>query len=632
MQSPISVALIALLTLSTAHAQRLAVYQSETNAQEYHGIYQEPLRRWLTQRGEEFEVVGDEAAAEAPTLSGYAVVLASSTYLVPEAAAKGLREYVAKGGRLLWIDSPARCTEPGLWAALGLDPGVSYAPLSDCTLRAKVPKHPASISMLNASLKNVVGNFATRPRAEALVLYDLEGTVENGQRATYPAVIVARSGKGVGMCVNWVVWQTRESEVRQVLDDALDWLLADSRLAEQPVVAFTSLARPNVRQPAPLSVGCKAFRRVGTGKGLASCTVSLHAAGGKEARATATASLQWTHTDGEVEAGAATMEFNSAELPDGSYEVAASLETDGRRAVAAPVTVTLDGQLQTRLREEQAARKELLTPLLTGTLGDYDAEPRTPEGRVDLPRLLAQLETAHMNMYDFLIWHAPTDWEDFRRFLPLAKARGLKVWVTLCPPSEQGDGYPWSEPFRLDFLKWADEIGKLSKQYDNLVALVIDDFWSGGNHGLFTPEYIGKLVSTLRSHNPNLAFLPTVYWGTIGDQQWIEDYGPLVDGIVFPYAELETGDDLADQLKTCREWLGPHKFLLMNVYASGSSGPAERGPRTGDYMRKVLTRSRQMCDGVRIYCLPKDKLLDDYRYAITAELYGKWRAEGKAGK
>ncbi|NCQ27341.1 MAG: hypothetical protein GW802_07900, partial [Armatimonadetes bacterium] len=228
MQSPISVALIALLTLSTAHAQRLAVYQSETNAQEYHGIYQEPLRRWLTQRGEEFEVVGDEAAAEAPTLSGYAVVLASSTYLVPEAAAKGLREYVAKGGRLLWIDSPARCTEPGLWAALGLDPGVSYAPLSDCTLRAKVPKHPASISMLNASLKNVVGNFATRPRAEALVLYDLEGTVENGQRATYPAVIVARSGEGVGMCVNWVVWQTRESEVRQVLDDALDWLLADS--------------------------------------------------------------------------------------------------------------------------------------------------------------------------------------------------------------------------------------------------------------------------------------------------------------------------------------------------------------------------------------------------------------------
>ena len=263
-----------------------------------------------------------------------------------------------------------------------------------------------------------------------------------------------------------------------------------------------------------------------------------------------------------------------------------------------------------------------------GTLGDYDAEPRTPDGRVDIPRLMKQIATAHMNMYDWLIWHAPTDWEDLHRFLPLAKEHHVKVWVTLCPPSEQGKG-TWSEPYRLDFLRWADEIGKLSERYDNLTALVIDDFWSGSNRTLFTPDYIARLVHALRSHNPKLAFLPTIYWPTVGDQAFIEDYGPFLDGVVFPYAELKTGDALTTQLAACRKWLGPEKFLILNVYASGSSGTRGNPPRTPEYMRKVLTLSRKLCDGIRIYCLPKDKLLEDYRYAITAELYGKWNTGRK---
>jgi len=37
-----------------------------------------------------------------------------------------------------------------------------------------------------------------------------------------------------------------------------------------------------------------------------------------------------------------------------------------------------------------------------------------------------------------------------------------------------------------------------------------------------------------------VAFLPTVYWGTIGKADVIERYGYSMDGIVFPFAELDS--------------------------------------------------------------------------------------------
>jgi len=183
---------------------------------------------------------------------------------------------------------------------------------------------------------------------------------------------------------------------------------------------------------------------------------------------------------------------------------------------------------------------------------------------------------------------------------------------------------PPSAPFGLDYIRWADEIGKLSRKHDNILGVVIDDFWSDENRSLFTPSYVGRFVATLRGHNPKLAFLPTIYWGTIGDTEFIQDYRASLDGIVFPYAELDSTKELPAQLTACRKWLGPRKLLLINVYATGSSGAGERGPRTAEYLRSILTISREMCDGIRLYCLPKGDFAD-YRFAITAELYGKWR-------
>jgi hypothetical protein len=118
-------------------------------------------------------------------------------------------------------------------------------------------------------------------------------------------------------------------------------------------------------------------------------------------------------------------------------------------------------------------------------------------------------------------------------------------------------------------------------------------------------------------------FLPTIYWNTIGDKKFIKDFGSSIDGIMFPYADLQSAKNLPAQLDACRKWLGPRRLLLVNVYATCSSGTGERGPRSAQYMRDMLTISREKSDGIRVYLLPKADP-QDYRFAITADLFGKW--------
>jgi hypothetical protein len=318
--------------------------------------------------------------------------------------------------------------------------------------------------------------------------------------------------------------------------------------------------------------------------------------------------------------------------------------------VAATTVLILANPAQTQTSRPSTSppatgRHALLESSLSRTLGDYDAEPRRADGRVDIDKLLEQIRAAHLNTYDWLIWHAATDWDDLRAFLPWAAKNRIRVWVTLCPPTEQGGTYPYSEPFRLDFVRWAEEIGRLSVEHSNLSALVIDDFCS--NLSLFKPEYVNRISQTLRRNNPRVAFLPTIYYWTVagvdaaayfksGSQRvapgkpmpelrkLLESYGDAIDGIVFPYAELESGDALAYQLDVCRKWLGPERFLITCLYAQGSSGSGGNKPRTPDYLRKTLQIAHEKSDGIRIYCLPKEKLNEDPRFAAVAKRYSLW--------
>ena len=169
-------------------------------------------------------------------------------------------------------------------------------------------------------------------------------------------------------------------------------------------------------------------------------------------------------------------------------------------------------------------------------LADYDSELRRPDGRVDIDAMVTRLKDLGVTTYYWLVWHAPTDWDDLKLFLPRAQEAGLDVWVYLVPPSESPPRFStlYSEPFRLDYHRWAEEIARLSLQHPNLTAWVIDDFYA--NHGLFTPAYLREMQARAKRINPRLAFLPLMYFDEI-QAKFAEDYREVIDGVAVAYLQ-----------------------------------------------------------------------------------------------
>ena len=167
-------------------------------------------------------------------------------------------------------------------------------------------------------------------------------------------------------------------------------------------------------------------------------------------------------------------------------------------------------------------------------LADYNSELRGADGRLDVEEMVERLAQLKVNVYFYLIWHAETDWDDLKLFLPAAADAGIDVWAYLVPPSESPPiyGTRYSEPFRLDYVRWGQEIALLSIQYPNLKAWVIDDFLT--NPSVYTPDYVGRMQATARAVNPDMKFLPLMYYHQI-DTDFVTDYGPVIDGVVAAY-------------------------------------------------------------------------------------------------
>ncbi|HWD38897.1 MAG TPA: hypothetical protein VG944_08625 [Fimbriimonas sp.] len=181
--------------------------------------------------------------------------------------------------------------------------------------------------------------------------------------------------------------------------------------------------------------------------------------------------------------------------------------------------------------------------------GTYDQAPERvqkigndPESkRVDVEKLISQLEDLHVNTYEWLIWHESTDWDDLHRFLPLAQKAGINVWVMVTPPSENPPiitAHGYSEPFRQDYVKWGEEIAKLSLKYPNLKAWASDDFVIKNNRRKYTVDYIKEVMAKSRAINPKLAFVPIFY--TMFDErgEWLKQFAGVVDGLQFSHRLL----------------------------------------------------------------------------------------------
>lgn len=189
-------------------------------------------------------------------------------------------------------------------------------------------------------------------------------------------------------------------------------------------------------------------------------------------------------------------------------------------------------------QEKSSPREQKVWPGLSQPgLADYDSELRLPNGRVDIDGTLRRVKQLHVGTYYFLIDHAATDWDDLKLFLPKAAKAGLEVWVYILPPRESPPspfGATFSEPFRLNYPRWAEEIARLSLKHPNLTGWMIDDFYL--DHKTFTPDYVRAFQAKAKAINPRLAFLPLMYPPEI-TRDTVEQYRHVVDGIVVAYLQ-----------------------------------------------------------------------------------------------
>lgn len=245
---------------------------------------------------------------------------------------------------------------------------------------------------------------------------------------------------------------------------------------------------------------------------------------------------------------------------------------------------------------------QLRRDVFKNCLGTYGRPSWTKSGHADTQNLLRDLEEIHANTFHWAIHAYSNEWDEIKTFLPKARKANIKVWITLMPPSESPPRLKmYSEPFRLDYVRWAKEIAKLSLQETNLVAWSIDDFTH--NQKVFTPEYLSEMMKAAHDVNPRLAFVPCCYYREI-TPAFAKNYGPLLDAILFPYRDESGGANLKNpahvesEIKTLRERLGPQMPIVLDIYASAHS---RLGATTPEYVEKAVADGLRVADGMMIY-------------------------------
>jgi hypothetical protein len=234
-------------------------------------------------------------------------------------------------------------------------------------------------------------------------------------------------------------------------------------------------------------------------------------------------------------------------------------------------------------------------------LADYAAALRESEPRadgllhVDASALVDRLVELNANTYAFLIF-GETDWDDLGEYLPLAEEAGLATWVYLVPPSELPANYP---PHQDDYVAWGDAIGRIAADHPSVTAWAMDDWFK--NLATFTPEYTCQMVEASRSHAPDLRFYAVDYYPWVLSDLASPDYVGCIDGVIFPYTNLDANDDLPrqiDQIATMRE---PSNWIQFAFPAQTTSEP-------GEYARYAATC--EVTDGVKV----RFEYLDDRGY------------------
>jgi hypothetical protein len=262
---------------------------------------------------------------------------------------------------------------------------------------------------------------------------------------------------------------------------------------------------------------------------------------------------------------------------------------------------------------------------LRGCFGTYGGAPKLANGHVDQQRLMAELLDIHAKTYHWLFRSKQVEFEDFEAFLPLARAKHIKVWVTLVPPSEAlPKGTTLTEATKKEYEYWVLEFARLSATAPNFVAWSIDDF--PYNLKFWTPEDLARLTEATHGLNPRFAFVPCCYYRQM-TPAFVKNYAPYCDGILFPYRDdseppgnLQNAGHVKSEIEALRQRFGRGMPMILDVYATAHS---RLGASTPAYVEEVMVQGKAVADGVLVYCHQHQRENPE-KYGIIKRLFTEW--------
>lgn len=230
-----------------------------------------------------------------------------------------------------------------------------------------------------------------------------------------------------------------------------------------------------------------------------------------------------------------------------------------------------------------------------------------PDGyrHIDTPAMIRRLTELNANTYFYGVWESATDWDDLREeFLPAAQRAGITVIPYLVPPTETYLAGRASRPYLLDFAAWAREIATLSVEYPVLVGWAIDDFEFAENAELFTAEYMASFKQAQDEINPDLLFYTCAYWESARSEEFLDKYGPFIDGIVYPFLDgAHENTTVATSTGPCLdailELTEPRGLDLLLLVYTGRFLNAPLAP-TEQYVAETLQAGREYAESGRI--------------------------------
>jgi len=212
---------------------------------------------------------------------------------------------------------------------------------------------------------------------------------------------------------------------------------------------------------------------------------------------------------------------------EGTYHVEVGIDGEVKISKIASV-INLDSIVaeNIRIKGERAKTNPFYRGIVSAYAGMIYKQDYTP----DIDAILSLILDLNVNCYTYLIHgHSEKELATLGEFCSRAREHGIEVWVYIVPPSEALPGYP---PFNLDYIKWAEEIARISVQNPNLTLWMIDDF--DGNLSFFTVDYTKQIYSKTKEVNPNLLFGVCVYHESLNKFSEA-GYLPYVDALLWGY-------------------------------------------------------------------------------------------------